>query len=619
MLAFVLAIIFFLLGMVFSFNRTISYSFGVLGAISAVVLGLEGYKDGFYYQWDIYNNVSLAINIDKVSSFFIIIAYICFALIAFYSIDFGKLFKKSMAFLMNFLMLSMLIVFCAADFISFLITFELVTIILFFSILERPNTQKEGYIFLAFSEVSYTLLFVGFAVVIASNGLFLFKAGYNNVLFAVFTFLGFVVKMDGVPTHVWVPLVYPKAPSNIAAILSVPLTLIGAYGVFRVLVLSDNYSYVLGILAIIIGSISAFWGALQAARETHLKTLPAYSTIENNGMILTAVGLSALAKYSHLTVLSKFSYLTALIIIIAHSLSKTTMFLTIGHAKEMLGRDSIDDVRGILKHISKPAGIGLLISGLSFSAVPPLVGFVAEWMLLESLFQSYKFSDFLLKFIITFAGILIALAMGLSSFSMKKLVGFSDLGELNFELKRFKDFTMKWAENILSFLIITSGVLSFLIIKYLGYEEFLDGLLGVPKPTLIVSSRPIFGVISPFMFFIVVGFFLISLLIILKAQNKNVKTTIPWVGGLPLKENEVYNTRGYSFIVEYVLRGIYRTKELRTSVETYDISNAIYDFLVRFFKRLSAIVSNIIMNGYLHYYIIYIIAIFVIALIVFKL
>jgi hypothetical protein len=74
MLAFVLAIILFLLGMAFSFNRTISYSFGVLGAISAVVLGFEGYKDGFYYQWDIYNNVSLGINIDKVSSFFIIIA-----------------------------------------------------------------------------------------------------------------------------------------------------------------------------------------------------------------------------------------------------------------------------------------------------------------------------------------------------------------------------------------------------------------------------------------------------------------------------------------------------------------------------------------------------------------
>jgi hypothetical protein len=93
---------------------------------------------------------------------------------------------------------------------------------------------------------------------------------------------------------------------------------------------------------------------------------------------------------------------------------------------------------------------------------------------------------------------------------------------------------------------------------------------------------------------------------------------MPWVGGLALKDNELYNTRGYSFIVEYVLRGIYRTKEKKTYVESYDISNSIYDFLERLFKKLSSTVSKIIMNGHLYYYVIYIMAIFIIALFVFK-
>jgi NADH:ubiquinone oxidoreductase subunit 5 (subunit L)/multisubunit Na+/H+ antiporter MnhA subunit len=421
--------------------------------------------------------------------------------------------------------------------------------------------------------------------------------------------------MDIVPTHVWIAQTYSKAPSNIAAILSVPLTLVGTYGVFRILSLEKSYT--LAILAIVLGSLSAFWGALQSARETQLKTLPAYSTVENNGMILASLGVSILAQYSQLTVLSEFSYLTTLFLIISHSFSKTTMFLSIGHAKETLGKETIDDVRGILKNVSKSAGFGILISGLSFSAVPPLVGFVSEWMLLESLFQSYKFSDATFKLIITFAGILIALAIGLSSFGIKKLIGFSSLGEFSSKIKKIPDFSIKLAENTMSALVVISGIFSFVIVMYLGYSNFLDGLLGVFKPALIVSSKPVFGVLSPFMFAVVFGFLLIVVLL-LKFSNKNTKTTMPWVGGLALKDNELYNTRGYSFIVEYVLRGIYRTKEKKTYVESYDISNSIYDFLERLFKKLSSTVSKIIMNGHLYYYVIYIMAIFIIALFVFK-
>lgn len=615
MLVFGLSIIFFCMGMALYFNKTLSYIFGFLGALCVVILGFESYNAGFFYQINLYNTFKLGIAIDKLSSFFLIIAYICFASIAIYSIDFGKLFSKRMAFLINLIMLSMLFVFCAQDAITFLIAFEIANIGLFFSILERLNSHKQAYSFLAFSEGSSVFLTISFAIVFSATGSFLFQAGQNNFLFALFAFLGFVIKMDVVPTHVWIAQTYSKAPSNIAAILSVPLTLVGTYGVFRILSLEKSYT--LAILAIILGSLSAFWGALQSARETQLKTLPAYSTIENNGMILVSIGVSMLAQYNKLTVLSEFSYLTSLFLIISHSLSKTTMFLSIGHAKETLGSETIDDVRGILKNVSKSAGFGILISGLSFSAMPPLIGFVSEWMLLEGLFQSYKFSDTTSRLIITFSGIIIALAIGLSSFGMKKLIGFSSLGEFSSNIKKIPDFSIKLAEITMSAFVVISGIFSFVILIFLGYSNFLDGLLGVFKPALIVSSKPVFGVLSPFMFTVVFGFLLIFVLFA-KFSNKNTKTTMPWVGGLPLKNNELYNTRGYSFIVEYVLRGIYRTREKKTYVESYDVSNSIYDFLERLFKKFSSYLSTFIMNGNLHYYVIYIMAIFIIALFIFK-
>lgn len=600
MLAFDFAILFFILGMAVSFNKPLSYIFALLGSISSLFVGFEGYKTSFSYQINVFNGLSLSIGVDKLSAVFLIVAYVCFSAIALYSIDFGKLFSKTMSFLINLTMLSMLFIFCAKDAITFLIAFEIANLSLFFSILERFNSYKQAYSFLAFSEGSSVLLMIAFAIIFAQSGTFLFQAGNNNYLFALFVFLGFIIKMDIVPTHVWISQTYSKAPSNIAAILSVPLTLVGTYGVFRVFTLEKSAS--LAITAVILGALSAFWGALQSARETQLKTLPAYSTVENNGMILASLGVSLLANYNHMAILAEFSYLTTLFLIISHSLSKTTMFLAIGHAKEILGKESIDDVKGIFKNISKSAGFGMLISGLSFSAVPPLIGFVSEWMLLESLFQSYKFQDNSFKLIITFAGILIALAIGLSSFGIKKLVGFSSLGESMQIIKKIPDFTVKLAENIMSTSVILSGIFSFLIVFYLGYNNLLDGLLGVPKPTLIVSSKPIFGVVSPFMFAIVFGF-LFFLTILLRFSNKKTKTVMPWVGGLKLKENETFNTRGYSFIVEYVLKGVYRTKEKDTYVESYDVSNLIYQGLEVLFKKLSGFLSKTIMNGNLYYYI----------------
>lgn len=616
MLAFDFAILFFILGMAISFNKGLSYIFALLGSLSSVVLGFESYKTGFSYKLNFFSGLNLSIGVDKLSAIFLIIVYICFSAIALYSIDFGKLFSKTMSFLINLTMLSMLFIFCAKDAIVFLIAFEITNLSLFFSILERFNSYKQAYSFLAFSEASSILLMIAFAIIFTQSGTFLFKAGYNNYLFALFALFGFLIKMDIVPTHVWISQTYSKAPSNIAAILSVPLTLVGTYGVFRVFTLEKSVS--LAIIAVILGALSAFWGALQSARETQLKTLPAYSTIENNGMILTSLGVSLLANYSHLTTLSEFSYLTTLFLIISHSLSKTTMFLSIGHAKETLNKETIDDVKGIFKNISKSAGFGMLISGLSFSAVPPLIGFVSEWMLLESLFQSYKFQDSSFKLIITFAGIVIALAIGLSSFGIKKLIGFSSLGEFTQVVNKIPDFTIKLAENIMSILVILSGIFSFLIVFYLGYDNFLYGLLGVPNPTLIVSSKPIFGVVSPFMFVIVFGL-LVFFTLLLKFSNKKTKMAMPWVGGLNLKENEIYNTRGYSFIVEYVLRGVYRTKEKDTYVESYDVAHSIYHILEILFEKLSSFLSRTIMNGYLYYYVTYIVAMFIIVLFIFKL
>ena len=617
---FKIAIIFFLFGILLYRINTISYILGTIGSIFSLLCGLYSYS----HPW----NLSLkyvTIYVDKISSIFLIIIFFCFSIIAYYSIDFGKLFKKNMALLINLIMLSLLLTVVSFDAITFLISFEIMNIALFFSILEKDGSQNEAFSFLAFSEFSTIMFIIGFGILFSTTHSFLFNMIKGSKIIFLFLFLGFIIKMDIIPFHTWIGNTYSKAPSNITAILSVPLTLIGCYGIFRLFVLSPHNQLIFGIIAVIWGAITSFWGGLQSARARSLKKLPGYSTIENNGLILSTIGLSYyLLSYPELHTFSEFAILTSFFIIIAHALSKTGLFLSIGHAKEALQTETIDDVRGIYKNVSRIAGIGIIICGLSLTAFIPLIGYVSEWMILETFFQSYKISPMTYKLIVTISGILIALAGGLSSFGMKKLIGFSALNTqlIKIKLREFKSTNLKIAQVLMILAVIFSGVFSPFIVKILGYREFLDGLLIVPKGFLIVSGRPIFGVISPTMFFVVGGLMIIISILIFKLPNKNVKFVKPWVGGEEIKLEEQFSTGAYSFIVEYILGKVYLTKEIITPkmahVRSKDFLEYIYSALEKFFYLISYFVSRTIMNGKIAFYVFYIMLSFIVTLILFK-
>ena len=145
--------------------------------------------------------------------------------------------------------------------------------------------------------------------------------------------IGFITKMDIYPLHIWISKTYPKSPSNVASLLSGPLTLMSAYGLMRMLTISNQPEW-WGVAAMLLGGFSAFWEGLQAAAAKKLKLLPAYSTVENNGMILTAIGLSVTAYNAHIYVLSDYAILTSVVLLFAHNIAKSLLFLSVGHAKE---------------------------------------------------------------------------------------------------------------------------------------------------------------------------------------------------------------------------------------------------------------------------------------------
>ncbi len=617
-----LALALYLSGVAVSSNKELSYWIAFAASISSLIAGMSAMINSFSSPgFSIMPGFSISVGLDATSGVFLVVASISYLALSFYSVDFGKLFSRKMAAWFNLSLFGMTLVIAAQDSVNFMIGWEVMTIGLFLQILERKDSYEDAFRFLAFGEASAMALIIGFADLFLSSGTFSIKAGVAATpFFLVMVTLGFMIKMDIFPFHTWITGAYSKAPSNTAALLSAPLTLMGVYGIVRALSIA-GYSDWWGIGVMAFGAVSAFWGAMQAAAERSLKKLPAYSTVENNGIILTAIGLSAMAGASGsqpMMVLSRFAFLAALFVAFSHTAAKSLLFMSVGHAKESLQEESIDNVRGIWSNVGGIPAFGILTSGLSFSAFPPTIGFVGEWMILEALFQSYKFQGNAQRLLTAFAGILIALAIGLAAFSMIKLIGYTALGpDHGKKAHRFPSLKIRSSEVFLTALILLSGIFSPFLVKILGYSNFLGGLLAVPDPLLILSSNPIFGVVSPTMFVVVVGFLFIVPYLIYHRSAKKARRVQAWNGGQTLTEDEYFTVPAYSFILEYILRKVYRTKEKRmgytVEVSNKDLAEYLYEVLDKFVRRLSYLVGRTIMNGKISLYILYIIIVFVLA------
>ncbi len=605
-------------------NRKLSYAIAFFASVFAFAAGFDAkiYHALYVYLFPSVFSLKIGIYMDPLGGLFLMIASLSWIAVSIFSIDFGSHYRKRMAVFLNLSLLGMLLILSAYDGFVFLAGWEIMTIASYLLIVEHDGAFKEAFQFLAFSEISTISLILAFIFLYSSTGsIRLIGVHCVSVEFLVFATLAFIIKMGIVPFHTWLKEAHSKAPSNASALLSAPVTLMGVYGLARVISIT-GYTHAWGLVAIILGSVSAFWGAMEAAASKELKVLPAYSTVENNGMILASLGLAALASSYHST-LYEFAFLTAVVLSIAHTVSKTLLFLSIGHAKEQLHKETIDEVRGIHRSVGKIPAAGIVVSGLSFSAFPTLIGYVAEWMLLESIFQSYQFTGIFERVASSTGGVLLSLAMGFAAFSMIKLIGYSALGYHH--EKKAQPMPVLFMQIAEVFLIVLVFGLSFFatsIFANLGYARFVIGALGVPDGWLIASAKPVFGVISPAFFVVVVSaLFVVPFFTYLK-RRKNARRVISWNGGLELKEDEYFTANAFSFIIEYILRFVYRTKEIvrgdRASVAISDLFEDAYAFCVRATERMAYHISRFVMNGKVYVYLAYCMAVFLGIFVVFR-
>lgn len=387
---------------------------------------------------------SLGFTIDALSAWFLLVLS-CLAIpIALYSLGYvrhGRLGSRSpfMGAAFTVLIGALELVFAAADAITFLFAWELMTLTnaaLVATEHEERETRRGALLYLVMSHVATGCLIAGFLVAASTAGsasfdtLFtgaLAAAPARDILFVLF-FAGFAVKAGVIPLHVWLPEAHPAAPSSISALMSAVVIKTGIYGLVRVCAFglgTPRLSW--GVLVVVLGGISATLGVLYALMQHDLKRLLAYHSVENIGIILLGLGAGMIALTAGRGDIAAIGVAASLYHVLNHAVFKGLLFLGAGGVVMSTGTRQIEHLGGLLRRMPWTAAF-FLVGAMAISGLPPLNGFASEWLTFQAfLFGFVNSTDPLIHFLFAVGGAVLALTTALAAACFVKAFGISFL------------------------------------------------------------------------------------------------------------------------------------------------------------------------------------------------
>ena len=340
----------------------------------------------------------------------------------------------------NLALLASLAVLIAGNVVAFLVAWETMALLCYLLILRhhtRTGVAQGAFLFVALSEIGFVMIVLAFAILATQTGsldlaTIAARAGRIQADWRTTAYLlalcGFGFKAGLVPFHIWLPAAHPVAPADGSAFLSGLIIKLGVYGIalFAFTLLPGGPGW-WGLVTMGLGAISAVLGILYALMERDLKRFLAFSSIENIGIIVTALGAGMTFTAYGQRAIGAFLLIVALYHTINHGTYKTLLFLEAGVIEHAAGTRDLDRLGGLIRRLPRTAVI-CLVGTVAIAALPPLNGFVSEWMLFQGLFQGFRISSHLVGILIVIAGALIALTGGLAINAFARAYGIPFLG-----------------------------------------------------------------------------------------------------------------------------------------------------------------------------------------------
>jgi hydrogenase-4 component B len=395
--------------------------------------------------WPLLSLGTLTLEADRLSALFIFVTGLVFLPVSIFSgVYLGKYLAhydlRYFSVLYHALFASIVLVLIADDAISFLAAWELVSITSYLLVNfehERRESSQAGFVMLAMSEAGTIAVLIALILIAGAAGALDFTAlrstapGLSaDIGWAVFllSFFGFAVKAGLVPVNSWLPLAHPVAPTNVSALLSAVIVNLGIYGIIRVnLDLVPVAGPGPGLIVLVVGSVSALMGILYATIQREMKRLLAHSTIENMGIIAAGIGAAMVFLATGHRVVAAIALIAALYHLANHSVYKALLFVGTGAVEAGAGTRDLDRLGGIVRRMPWTSAF-FLVGVLSISALPPLNGFVSEWLTLQTILRSAILASTPIKIVFAVSGALLALTAGLAVTCFVKVFAMGFLG-----------------------------------------------------------------------------------------------------------------------------------------------------------------------------------------------
>ena len=334
---------------------------------------------------------------------------------------------------------SMGFVLLADDAYAFMVAWETMALSSYFLVTTQhglAQIRRAGFLYLLIAHIGAIAILVSFGLMQGGTWQFTFDAmrgahlapGWAAVAF-VLALVGFGAKAGLVPLHVWLPEAHPAAPSPVSALMSGVMLKTAIYGLLRVTFdLLGSPQWWWGLLPLAFGLFSALFGVVFAAAQTDMKRLLAYSSIENIGIIFTGFGLAIVFLGVGMPSLAALALIALLYHSLNHAFIKSLLFLGTGAVLHATGERNLGRLGGLIHRMPWVAWL-TLIGALAMAGLPPLNGFVSEWLLLQAFLFSHEVSRPFINMLLPLGAAVVALAAALSAYVMVKFFGVIFLGQ----------------------------------------------------------------------------------------------------------------------------------------------------------------------------------------------
>jgi formate hydrogenlyase subunit 3/multisubunit Na+/H+ antiporter MnhD subunit len=334
---------------------------------------------------------------------------------------------------------AMVMVIMADDAYLFMVAWETMALSSYFLVTTQhrlPEIRHAGFIYLLIAHLGAIGILLCFGTLQGGSWQFTFDAMRHAQLVPFWSSAAFLLALFGfgakaglIPLHVWLPEAHPAAPSPVSALLSGVMLKTAIYGVLRVTFdLLHVQLWWWGLVALGFGLATALYGVIFAAVQTDMKRLLAYSSIENIGILFMGIGLAILFHAFNMPSLAALALAATLYHALNHAFFKSLLFLCTGSVLHATHERSLGRLGGLIHRMPWVAWLAL-IGTLAMAGLPPLNGFVSEWLMLQAFLFTPDLPQGFINMLLPLGAAALALVAALAAYVMVKFYGIIFLGQ----------------------------------------------------------------------------------------------------------------------------------------------------------------------------------------------